>query len=740
MATGTGKTRTAISLVDVLISQGWVKNILFLADRRELVKQAKKHFTALLPGLTLCNLLESKESPESRMVFSTYPTIMNAIDTARSEDGSLLFTPGHFDLIIIDEAHRSIYKKYQDIFEYFDGFLVGLTATPTSDIDHNTYRNFELEDNVPTFAYELTTAVEEAFLVFYNSIETTMKFLEEGITYDDLPENEKQQWEDTFDDSVKHISSSELNRFLFNQNTVDNVLQDLMENGIKVQGGDRIGKTIIFAANTLHADFILDRFDKLYPRYSGKFATCIYNGIKYVETEFENFSEKDKLPQIAISVDMLDTGVDIPEVVNLVFFKKVRSKVKFWQMIGRGTRLCTDLFGIGMDKKCFKIFDYCGNFEFFRANKNTTEGKSGKSLTEQLFMVQARIARELQNSKCQTPPEQEFRKALVQSLHKMVCDIQEDLFSSRLRIEYIHRYNKIERWENITEEVISELETGIAPLIRSDDNDELAKRFDLLMYLIMLASLQGFSAPMQQKKVVATGEALAKISNIEQVRRQADIIEWIQKPEYWHEAQLLDHESVRIALRDLIELIELESKGLFYTNFIDTILGVKEESPLSSSNDFRSYKIKVDAYLKDHINDTSVHKLRYNKELSQSDLQHIEEILWNKLGTEVDYHKEFGDEPLLRLVAHLVGMEQSVANELFSDFLSDNSLNSNQMEFVHMVVNHVVVNGYLDKSSLNDDPFDRYGDLATLFDGKIERVKGIVSLIDRISSRFAVAV
>lgn len=329
MATGSGKTRVSISIVDVLQRYGWIKNILFLADRIELVKQAKKNYVKLLPNLSTCNLLDSKDDPQSRMVFSTYPTMMNAIDKTKAKDGACLFTPGHFDLIIIDESHRSIYKKYHDLFTYFDGFLLGLTATPKSDIEKNTYTVFDLESGIPTFAYELDEAVDGGFLVPYNTVETKLKFIEEGIKYDDLSEEEKDQWEETFEEGVREVSSAALNKFLFNTNTVDRVLQDLMEKGIHVHGGDRIGKTIIFAANTKHAEFILKRFNTLYPNYGGSLAATVYNGVKYVDQVIETFSEKEKDPQIAVSVDMLDTGIDIPEIVNLVLFKRVRSKAKF---------------------------------------------------------------------------------------------------------------------------------------------------------------------------------------------------------------------------------------------------------------------------------------------------------------------------------------------------------------------------------------------------------------------------
>ncbi|MBF0259364.1 MAG: DEAD/DEAH box helicase family protein, partial [Desulfamplus sp.] len=449
MATGSGKTRTAISLVEILQRYGWVKHVLFLADRRELVKQAKKSFAQLLPSLSICNLLDSKDDPDSRMVFSTYPTMMNAIDSTRKKDGFRMFSAGHFDLIIIDESHRSIYKKYQDIFTYFDGSLLGLTATPKQDIDKNTYSIFELEDNVPTFAYELAEAIKEKYLVPYNTIETKMKFMEQGIHYDELSEEEKEQWEETFDDEITEISGEALNKFLFNANTVDRVLQDLMEKGIHVQGGDLIGKTIIFAANTKHANFILKRFNSLYPAHKGKLADVIYNGIKYVDSLIEDFSTMEKRPQIAVSVDMLDTGIDIPDIVNLVFFKKVRSKAKLWQMIGRGTRLRQDLFGPGLDKNSFLIFDYCTNFEFFRVNKNGTEAKMVKSLTENLFNVRVRIAQALQHLDFQTATYQAHRADLIKQLHKEVCGIDESLFASQLRIEFIHRYKRKEEWESI---------------------------------------------------------------------------------------------------------------------------------------------------------------------------------------------------------------------------------------------------------------------------------------------------
>ena len=344
MATGAGKTRTSSSLTDVLSRSGYVTNILFLADRTALVRQAKDDYRNYLPDMSLCNLLNGKEDKNARIVFSTYPTMLNAIDTARSEEGKKLFTPAHFDLIIIDEAHRSIFKKYRAIFEYFDAYLVGLTATPKSEVDRNTYDFFEMENGVPTYAYDYDTAVyKDKVLVPYHNIEVRTKFLEQGITYDDLSPEDKERYEADFTDEdgemVDFIPSPAINKFIFNQKTVDYVLEHLMNKGQKIAGGDKLGKTIIFAANHKHALYIEERFNKLYPQFNGQFAQIIDNQTNYVQDRIADFKMGNKYPQIAISVDMLDTGIDVPEIANLVFFKRVRSKTKFWQMIGRGTRL-----------------------------------------------------------------------------------------------------------------------------------------------------------------------------------------------------------------------------------------------------------------------------------------------------------------------------------------------------------------------------------------------------------------
>src|SRR6266568_199857 len=364
----------------------WVKRALFLADRVALIRQAVGAFKTHLPASSPVNLIRERDET-GRVYVSSYPTMMGLINEL--ESGRRRFGPGYFDLVVIDEAHRSVYQKYRAIFDYFDSFLVGLTATPKDEVDINTYHLLDLERGVPTDFYDIDQAVEDGFLVPPRGVEVPVKFHREGIDYDRLSDEEKEAWDALeWDDSgnvPKRVEAAALNAWLFNEDTVDKVLAHLMENGLPVAGGDRIGKTIIFAKNQAHAEFIIERFDANYPGYKGAFARAIHHAIAYAQSLIDDFSNPERVPHVAVSVDMLDTGIDIPDVVNLVFFKPVYSKTKFWQMIGRGTSLRPDIFGPGQHKSCFYIFDYCGNFEFFDENPGRPEGRLPASLSKRLF-------------------------------------------------------------------------------------------------------------------------------------------------------------------------------------------------------------------------------------------------------------------------------------------------------------------------------------------------------------------
>lgn len=443
MATGTGKTRVAISLVDVLSRNNWVKNVLFLADRTSLVNQAKKNFAKLLPNMSICELSGNEEKDyNARLMFCTYQTMINYID---AEDKR--FTSGRFDLIIIDEAHRSIFNKYGSIFAYFDSLLVGLTATPKSEVDANTYRIFGCESGIPNFDYSLEEAVKDKYLVNYKSFSRTTKLLKRGIKYNELTEDEKRQLDEYFVDEPPTpdftVSEKELFKKIFNKNTCCEILEELMQYGIKTNGGELLGKSIIFAYNHHHAQMIVDCFHELYPDHPANYCQLIDNYVKYADDLILKFENDDEF-RIAVSVDMLDTGIDVPAVVNLVFFKPVKSKIKFVQMIGRGTRLCENLFGEGKDKTHFIIFDYCGNFEYFDAHPDGTDGMGGRSLSQRLFEVRLDILHELQRIEYQ---EQEFARSYYNKtkdlLHAAVYRIKGHSARMQVRAEmqYVDKYS-----------------------------------------------------------------------------------------------------------------------------------------------------------------------------------------------------------------------------------------------------------------------------------------------------------
>lgn len=732
MATGTGKTRTASSLTDALSRGKWITNILFLADRTALVKQANDDFKQYLPDMSLCNLCSNKDDRNARIVFSTYPTILNAIDDTKSKDGRQLFTPAHFDLIIIDESHRSIFKKYRAIFEYFDALMVGLTATPKTDVDRNTYDFFEMEHGVPTYAYDYETAVyQDHVLVPYYNYEVKTKFLDEGITYDDLSDEDKERYEDDFiEDGMMpdFIPSAALNKFVFNEKTVDMVLQDLMERGIKVAGGDRLGKTIIFAQNKRHAEFILERFNKLYPQYHGSFAQRVICDDSYAQTIIDDFKQPEKEPHIAVSVDMMDTGIDVPECVNLVFFKKVRSKAKFWQMIGRGTRLCKGLScvdqidGVYTNKRRFLIFDYCGNFEYFREHKEGYEARETKTLSENIFGKQIKISMALQESTFAGENYQLWRNELVETCHKQVTALNPELISVKLRMQYVEKYKKQDAFLSISEGDKGELLTQIAPLVQSEETDEFAKRFDNFMYGLILAHIEQMPAFKYAKKQLCdTASLLERKANIPQIKEKLPLLQEIHTDVFWDANDILLFEKVRKELRGLIRFLDEDDGGQkrIITKLTDPIIDSQEGVQLDTAYDFEDYRAKVNRYVNEHGNTLAIYKLTHNIPLAAGDYQELERVLTSELGSKEDYKREFGDTPFGLLIRKIAKLDHEAAMQAFSAFINDQSLNQKQIAFVKKIINHIELNGYMENvSELTKPPFDKPVSFIKLFDAK----------------------
>lgn len=757
MATGTGKTRVSISLVDVLMRNGWVKNVLFLADRTSLVSQAHKNFVKLLPNTTTCVLSDNKDSNNkgngsrkvgkvekdlnARIIFSTYQTMINNIDTDTKP-----FSVGRFDLIIIDEAHRSIFGKYGAIFDYFDSMMIGLTATPREQIDRSTYEIFEMEQGVPNYAYELEEAVADGYLVNYRVFKRGSLIMQEGIKYDNLSEEEKKQLESVWEYEQarkaldlpigrkmrysppledrnmqaaaecpaqyghRDIESDEIFSYIFNKDTIDAVLQDLMENGLKVQSGERIGKTIIFAYNHRHAELIVSRFHELYPEYGSGFCELIDNYVTYAQNLIENFEVRDKDPQIAVSVDMLDTGIDVPDILNLVFFKIVRSRIKFLQMIGRGTRLSEDIFGEGKNKECFYIFDWCRNFEYFGQNYTEPPASLSQSLTERLFRLRADIAFHLQHQRYQ---EDSFCKGLhdeIKSLMKaQVAHLSDSHISVRAKWEAVSHFKDENSWTYISELDTLSLKDDIAPILAKNTQDENAKKFDALTLMIELGYLTDEVNPtkcIQRVQVIA--ERLKKKATIPQVQAKMETINEVLTKVAWENMNLQWLEKVRNDLRDLMKFL-VGDKGKWFVVDIDDV--ITDNGEAEGVTPKVSYRQRIIDFLAANRHLPVLDKIYNIEQLSSDDIRELERILWMELGSKDEYNSYTMGMPcggnVAVFIRSIIGVDRKQAMKQFGDFISGIELTSEQEEFLMTIISYVCENGDITKDIVvNESPFD----------------------------------
>ena len=719
MATGTGKTRVAISLVDVLKRNDWVKNVLFLADRTSLVSQAHKNFVKLLPNETTTVLNENGDvDMNARIVFSTYQTMIGYIDTEEKT-----FSVGHFDLIIIDEAHRSIFGKFAAIFNYFDSMLIGLTATPRDEVDKSTYDIFEMDNGEPNYAYELDEAVADGYLVKYRGFKRGSKILNEGIHYSELSEQEREQLEKVWDyeDTLnslnsqvngrgRDILSNEMFKYIYNEDTVDKVLQDLMENGLKVQSGERIGKSIIFAYNHKHAELILNRFNVLYPEYGPDFCALIDNYVTYAKSLIEKFEIRDKAPQIAVSVDMLDTGIDVPDVLNLVFFKPVKSKIKFMQMVGRGTRLSQNVFGAGKDKDCFYIFDWCGNFDFFEQNPDGGKVSQSISLTERLFGLRAEVAFYLQHQQYQ---EDEVAKHLHDDLKSImksqVLALSDSHISVRTNWEAVSHFKADEAWVYISDIDVLTLKNTIAKLLPGNTLDENAKKFDVLILAIELGMVcKEFDSSRAIVNVQNIADKLKSMGSIPQVAAKTKTLNEVLNPAAWENCSLGWLEKVREDLRDLVKFL-VGNKGKTFTIDIEDVMTDGGEA---AGIDMQvSYRKKVMDYLLENKHSPVLEKIYHLEQLSTDDILELERILWEELGDKSDYEafvegKNCGENVAI-LIRSLIGVDREIALQRFNQFLDGNSLNSDQQEFLNQILDYICENGDITTMTVvNDYPFD----------------------------------
>ena len=715
MATGTGKTRTAIALVDLLMRGNWVKRVLFLADRNSLVKQAFRNFKTHLPLVTPVNLIEDKKTKDknwgsANVVLSTYPTMFNRINKGD-------FSPGYFDLVIVDEAHRGIYQKYQALFEYFDSLLVGLTATPRSEVHRDTYRIFNLEAGVPTFAYELEDAIADGYLVPSQGITVPFKFLRQGIRYDQLTPEEQEEFEARFADEETgqipdEVNAAAINRWLFNKDTVDQALQLLMSKGLKVEGGDRLGKTIIFARNHDHAEFIVRRFDLNYPHYKGKFAQVIDSHNNYAQSLLDDFSEASKEPTIAVSVDLLDTGVDVPEVVNLVFFKPVYSRVKFNQMIGRGTRLCPDLFGVGQDKEKFYIFDLCSNFDYFSQEIAEKDPKIADSLSTKLVKARLKLTQAIAEKDTTSAASEKLKQSLLDDLHQHVSTMEKQNFLVRKHLEQVEEFQERDRWNDLSQTDTVQIAETLATLPNGlPKEDEFAKRFDLLCLKLQLAVLNGSSDFIELRdKVRDLLSRLESKQTIPMIKKQLPLIQEVQAETWWSDVTPSEIESIRLKFRDLVKFIDRSEQTIVYTDFKDELGNVTEVDVPIQQTGFSPYQYrkKVEAYIRANENHIAIYKLKRNEPLTEQDLDELESMLFSaeEIESRERFESVYGKDLSLKLfIRQIVGLDRNAAKAAFAKYLEGGNFSANQIRFVENIIDYLTQNGVMNPGLLYEPPF-----------------------------------
>ena len=719
MATGTGKTRVSISLVELMIRNGWVKNVLSLADRIELVDQAKLNYTKLLLSQTVSSLRDSDCDKSARILFSTYQTMISHLDR---DDKT--FSIGRFDLIIIDEAHRSVFGKYGAIFEYFDGLLLGLTATPRDEVERSTYELFGMEQGIPTDSYEYQEAIDDGWLVPYVPVIDNSQILTEGIDPDKLSHEEREQLQEIFEyekvmqsiegDYSRKISASEIFKYIFNKDTVDYVLTQLMENGYRVNDGTMIGKTIIFAYNHKHAIFIAERFAALYPDLGPDFCRVIDNYEKYASDLLVRFKDPTKLPQIAVSVDMLDTGIDVPEIVNLVFFKPVHSKIKFWQMIGRGTRLCENLFGPGKDKKDFIIFDYYRNFEYFSVNSEGAKPTKSVSVVQTLFNLRTDLKYTLQDASYQTDPEaKSLHDEIGEILHKQISELNRSRLDVRLQLRLVESLSQLEAITTLSLGDTMAMKENISPLFQNTLADAAALKFDALCLKRQLALVdETVNAKATETQITTIARYLKeKKATMPQVMAKMPVIMEVLTSHFWNSLSLGSLERVRKELRDLLQYIEGNSNGKTFTvNIEDTF--TKDNSGIVLTPP-RTYRRRAEDYLREHLpNDPALQKIYRLERLNEEDINRLEEIFWHELGTREEYDATTQSNPYRENVAafirSIIGIEQETAFEKYRALINGAELTRMQEEYLRNLIRYVSENGDIRTKLLQSPPFNSF--------------------------------
>lgn len=707
-ATGTGKTRVAIALAELLMRAGFARRVLFLCDRRELRRQAKNAFTQFMPDCNV-SLLNRTKDPAAQVVLSTYPAMMKRFQE---------YDVAWFDLVIADESHRSIYNKYRDLFLYFDALQIGLTATPRQRVSHNTYGMFNCPPGDPTYFYEYDQAVQDGYLVDFTPIEVTTKFLREGIHSDDLTEKQKQQLEDQgLDPESIDVDADRLDKQAYNKDTNRKILANLMANGLRDVTDNGPGKSVIFARNHIHADILGKLFQEMYPEFGPDYCAVIDNYNPRAEQLIDDFKTPQKDPIIAVSVDMLDTGIDVPEIINLVFAKPIKSYVKFWQMIGRGTRLCKDLHGPGKDKSIFYLFDHWGNCEYFDSDRTHEEAGYSQSLLERLFEARLELAQT--SLDCYDKATFETTVALIRTMLKSLPDNSLPIKEKHRSRLHVLSGAALEQFEPATLEL---MRRDLGPLMRYVNIRGQKEAYDFDLLITDLQKEELLESARTHDLRGGLDNVLASLrTNIKAVQDKFEEIKSLRHSDFWAQSKsrlLAELEIKRQHLRGIMKYAL--PQGLppgqppLILDLTDSQIHYDVRSKVRPSpEDMREYRERVRQALEPHFDsDPSLAKLRRGQGLSDSDFDALASlVLTQNNGIDLNDLRSFYPETsqLEKELRAIVGLDGEMVKNRFAEFyVKHPGLSSMQIAFLNLLQKHIQSYGPVKLENLYEAPFTHF--------------------------------
>lgn len=728
---GVGKTRTAVALSKILLKNDWAQNILFLADRNNLVSNAEKPFKKYIDGVVSDISAENPDRDiNARVCICTYQSMLSFINKPEKD-----FSVGHFDLIIVDEAHRSLFNVYRAIFEYFDSFVIGLTATPSKALDRSTYEILDLKVDEPTFEVKFEEAVNLGYLVSYKSFDKTSKLLSEGLKYSELSKEEKDHAEEV--GISGDVSPMEFKKTIMgsgtiiNETTIDEMFADLFKYGLRVDSGNRIGKTLIFARDHKHAEKIVERFKHSYPHLGDEFCQVIDNLVKKNKTRQNNFAKKDSNPHIVVSVDMMDTGVDIPEIVNLVFFKNVLSRIKFDQMWGRGTRTCENLYVISpskdyfegrskddtrieyKDKQGFFVFDYCANFQFFEERPEGNDPSVCPNLNQKQYILNLAILQNLQDIKYQEQQNfKEYYDQLKEKLIKKVSDLDVNRVDVHGKLAYVDKYKSANNWACLTNKNRYEIESNLVNLIDSDTMDDTGcKSWEYKLTIVQASVIdEKVDSKLQQTQMMNIAKKLLTKASIQEIFNKKDRLKEISDEEYYNRGlDFFDLESLKSELGPLMKYLKDDEKEITILTGFNDVIETSERDSKYDFDDFRTYREKFINYLQKHYGDSiSINKILNLEPLNNGDLKELQDVL-TSLKKDGDQPLFENDEDLIVFIRKIIGLDRKVIDAKCSSFLNENEFNNKQRGLINLIIDFAIRNGNITNDDLvNSEPFTEY--------------------------------